>query len=133
MGQPRGQTCIKHLQILRYPHHYLRHSRGVMLQFTLFFSFLGLIIPLLMITHPSHIIGPMTTLVFIIASFHPLPQTSMTHLCLLICTVRCKTVAMSNSQPGHKVPCNQLWEFHFALVGTNRIQTLGYNFVPRVM
>ena len=48
-------------------------------------------------------------------------------------TVRCKTVAMSNPQPGHEVPCNQLWEFHFALVGTNKVQALGYNFVPRVM
>ena len=48
-------------------------------------------------------------------------------------TVRCKTVAMSNPKPGHKVPCNQLWEFHFALVGTNKVQALGYNFVPRVM
>ena len=48
-------------------------------------------------------------------------------------TVRCKTVTMSNSKPGHKVPCNQLWEFHFALVGTNKVQALGYNFVPRVM
>ena len=24
-------------------------------------------------------------------------------------TVRCKTIAMSNLKPGHKVPCNQLW------------------------
>ena len=45
----------------------------------LFFSFL-------MITHPFHVIGPLTTLVFIIASFHPFPQTSLTHSCLLICT-----------------------------------------------
>ena len=36
-------------------------------------------------------------------------------------TVRCKTVAMSNPKPGHEVPCNQLWEFHFALVGTNKV------------
>ena len=48
-------------------------------------------------------------------------------------TVRCKTIAMSNPKPGHKVPYNQSWEFHFALVGTNKVQTSGYNFVPRVM
>ena len=52
---------------------------------------------------------------------------------LTLYTVRCKTVAMSNHKPGHEVPCNQLWEFHFALVGTNKVQALGYNFVPRVM
>ena len=48
-------------------------------------------------------------------------------------TVRCKTIAMSNLKPGHEVPCNQSWESHFALVGTNKVQALGYNFVPRVM
>ena len=47
--------------------------------FRLIFSFLA-------ITHPSHIISPLTTLVFIIASFHPLPRTSMTHSHLLVCT-----------------------------------------------
>ena len=46
------------------------------------FSF-GLIFSFLTITHPSHIISLLTTLVFIIASFHPPLQTSMTHLCLL--------------------------------------------------
>ena len=40
----------------------------------------------LAITHPSHIIGLSASLVFIIASFHLLPWTSMTHSCLLICT-----------------------------------------------
>ena len=30
------------------------------------------------------------------------------NLCSLAVTVRCKTVAMSNLKPGHKVPCNQL-------------------------
>jgi len=48
-------------------------------------------------------------------------------------TVRCKTIAMPNPKLGRKAPHNQLWEFHFALVGTNKVQTLGYNFVPRVM
>ncbi|KAI9449509.1 hypothetical protein HD554DRAFT_2181041 [Boletus coccyginus] len=48
-------------------------------------------------------------------------------------TVRCKTVAMSNPKPGREAPRNHLWEFHFALVGTNKVQTLSYNFVPRVM
>ena len=38
------------------------------------------------ITHPSHVIGPLTPLVFVIASFHPFPRTSLTHSCLLICT-----------------------------------------------
>ena len=52
---------------------------------------------------------------------------------LSVHTVRCKTVAMSNLKPGHEVPCNQLWGFHFALVGTNKVQALGYSFVPRVM
>ena len=39
----------------------------------LFFSFLGLIFSFLAITHPSHVIGPLTTLVFVIASFHLFP------------------------------------------------------------
>ena len=38
------------------------------------------------ITHPSHVIGPLTPLVFVIAPFHPLPRTSMTHFCLLVRT-----------------------------------------------
>ena len=48
-------------------------------------------------------------------------------------TIRCKTIAMPNPKLGREAPRNQLWEFHFALVGTNKVQTLGYNFVPRVM
>ena len=48
-------------------------------------------------------------------------------------TVRCKTIAISNPKPGHKVSCNQLWEFHFVLVGINKVQALGYNAVSRVM
>ena len=38
------------------------------------------------ITHPLHIIGPLTPLVFIITSFHLLLWTSLTHSWLLICT-----------------------------------------------
>ena len=38
------------------------------------------------ITHPFHIISPLTTFVFIITSFHPILQTSMTHSHLLIWT-----------------------------------------------
>ena len=53
----------------------------------LFFSF-GLVFSFLAITHPSHVIGPLTTLVFIIASFHPLLQTSMTYICLLVVLLR---------------------------------------------
>ena len=52
----------------------------------LFLLFLGLILSFLAITCPSHVIGPLSPLVFIIASFHPLPQTSITHSHLLICT-----------------------------------------------
>ena len=48
--------------------------------------FLGLIFSFLAITLPSHIISLLTTLVFIIASFHPSPWTVMTHSCLLVCT-----------------------------------------------
>ena len=55
------------------------------------------------------------------------------HFNFLVNIMRCKTIAMSNPKPGHEVPCNQLWEFHFALVGTNKVQALGYNVVPRVM
>ena len=51
----------------------------------LFFSF-GLIFSFLAITHPFHIIDLLTTLAFVIASFHPLPRTSMTHSCLPVCT-----------------------------------------------
>ena len=53
----------------------------------LFFSFLFRLTFLSSaITHPSHVIGPLTTLVFIIASFHPVLWTSMTQSTLLICT-----------------------------------------------
>ena len=34
----------------------------------------------------THFIGPLTTLVFVIASFHPLHRTSLTHFRLLLCT-----------------------------------------------
>ena len=50
------------------------------------YSFLGLLFSFFAITHPSHVIGPLTTLVFIIASFHLIPQTSITYSCLLVCT-----------------------------------------------
>ena len=60
-------------------------------------------------------------------------KPSLFHPLKISITVRCKTVAMSNLKPGHEVPYNQLWEFHFALVGTNKVQALGYNFVSRVM
>ena len=40
----------------------------------------------LAITHPPYVIGLLTPLTFIIASFHLLLQTSMTHPCLLIYT-----------------------------------------------
>ena len=60
-------------------------------------------------------------------TYHPQSDSKTEHI------VRCKTIAMSNSKPGHKVSCNQLWEFHFALVGTNKVQTLGNKVVPRVI
>ena len=60
------------------------------------FSF-GLIFSFLMITHPSHVISLLTTLVFIITSFHLLLWTSMTLLCLL-------TVLLHNSITFHRVP-----------------------------
>ena len=50
----------------------------------LFFSF-GLLLSFLAITHPSHVISPLTTLVFIIASFYSILQTSLTQPCLLLC------------------------------------------------
>ena len=60
----------------------------------------------LMITHPPHIIGPLTTLVFVIASFHPHPRTSMTLLRLLI-------VLLYNSIAFHHVPfaLSSFWNF----------------------
>ena len=54
--------------------------------FTPILFFLGLISSFLAITHPLHIISPLTPLVFIIASFHLLLQTPLTHSHLLICT-----------------------------------------------
>ena len=51
----------------------------------------------LTITHPPHVIGPLTTLVFVIASFHPRLWTSMTPLRLLIELLR-------NSIAFHHVP-----------------------------
>ena len=57
-----------------------------LLHFAPILLFLGLIFSFLAITHPFHVIGPLTTLAFIIASFHLLPQTSMSHSCLLIHT-----------------------------------------------
>ena len=62
----------------------------------LFFSF-GLVFSFLTITHPPHDFGLLTTLVFIIASFHPLLWTSMTHLCLL-------TVLLHDSIAFYHVP-----------------------------
>ena len=58
---------------------------------------LGLIFSFLAITHPSHVIGLLTTLVFVITSFHLLFQTSMTHLCLL-------TVLLHDSITFYHVP-----------------------------
>ena len=57
-----------------------------MLHFTPILLFLRLIFSFLTITHPSHVISLLTLLAFIIASFHLLPRTSMTHSCLLVCT-----------------------------------------------
>ena len=59
---------------------------SVLLRFTLFLFLSWTYLFFFMITHPSHVIGPLTTLVFVIISFHPIPQTSMTNFCLLICT-----------------------------------------------
>ena len=41
-------------------------------------------------------------------------------------TVTSKTVAMSNLDMVHKAHHKHPWELHFALVGTNKVQTLGY-------
>ena len=68
----------------------------------LFFSF-GPIFSFLVITHPSHVISPLTTLVFVIASFHLLPRTSLTHLRLLVCT----------SSRFHRIP---LCSFGFVII-----------------
>ena len=60
----------------------------------------------LVITHPPHVISPLTTLVFVIASFHPLPRTSLTHSRLLI-------VLLRNSIAFHHVPfaLSSFWNF----------------------
>ena len=60
----------------------------------------------LAITHPPHVIGLLTTLVFIIASFHPFLRTSITHLCLLI-------VLLRDSITFHHVPfaLSYFWNF----------------------
>ena len=107
-------------------------SRGVMLQFT---SILFLFWTYLFFSHdyssiPCH---QPTDSIRLHNHFLPSNSSDFYDSSLLTCTVRCKTVAMSNPKPGYKVPCNQLWEFHFALVGTNKVQTPGYDFVPRVM
>ena len=56
------------------------------LHFSPILLFLRPVFSFLMITHPLHIIGLLTPLVFIITPFHLLPQTSLTHSWLLICT-----------------------------------------------
>ena len=45
---------------------------------------------------------------------------------LALYTVTFKTVAMSNLDVVCKAHHKHLWEFHFILVGTNKVQTLGY-------
>ena len=74
---------LKHDHTHKDPQHTLQYL--CLLWFTPILFF-GLIFSFLAITHPSHVIGPLTTLVFIITSFHPIPHTSMTHLCLHVCT-----------------------------------------------
>ena len=44
-------------------------------------------------------------------------------------TVTFKTVAISNLDVVHKAHHKYLWKFHFALVETNKVQTLGYELV----
>ena len=56
------------------------------LQFTPILFFSRTYFSFLAITHPSHVIGPLTPLAFVIASFHPPPRTSLIHSCLLVCT-----------------------------------------------
>ena len=48
-------------------------------------------------------------------------------------TVTPKTIPMPNPKLGREAPCNHLWKFRLALVETNKVQTLGYNFVSGVM
>ena len=45
-------------------------------------------------------------------------------------TVTSTTVAMPNPNAAREVHCNHPWELHLALVGTNKVQTLGYKSVP---
>ena len=63
-------------------------------------------------------------------SLRTLLQTSGALLCsflyLSISTVTSKTIAMSNLDVVCEVHHKHPWEFHFALVGTNKVQTLGY-------
>ena len=55
--------------------------------------------------------------------------------CMQICdelcenTVTSKTIAMSNLDVVCKAHHKHLWESHFALVGTNKVQTLGYKLI----
>ena len=44
-------------------------------------------------------------------------------------TVTSKTVAMFNLDMVHEAHHRHPWEFHFALVGTNKVQTLGYKLI----
>ena len=37
---------------------------------------------------------------------------------------------MPNPNTAHEVRCNHPWELRFMLVGTNKVQTLGYKSVP---
>ena len=52
-----------------------------------------------------------------------------TRSCRSTLTVSSKTVAMSNLDVVHKAHHKHLWEFHFALVGTNKVQTLCYKLI----
>ena len=61
-------------------------DKGICYVSPLSFSLLDLSFLSLAITLPFHIIGLLTPLAFIIASFHPLLWTSLTHPCLLLCT-----------------------------------------------
>ena len=51
-------------------------------------------------------------------------------LCRMWFTVTSKTVAMPNPNTAREARCNHSWELRFALVGTNKVQTLGYKSVP---
>ena len=41
-----------------------------------------------------------------------------------------KSVTITNLKPGCEAPRNHPWESHFALVGPNRVQTIGYKPIP---